>query len=239
MDSKLKYYLQLADSAMIMSKRLLEERIQLTDSSESNQKYALKLEEFANELYLETSTWGPDNKLNYSLWLGQRKSNEFYNCLLVEISTKGTYSRLVQQFFFETYEYLVLLDSFLRNDPFLKQIAEKYLPAFHEQMLITKNSIEKLYNSPAEIKLKIQENVIQLWKYVEDLFQVSVADIEMCACQTGVDFAELRINWETLVSRSLETINVSLPVFEPLTIIGKEGQHTANLDHFILKNTTH
>jgi 1,2-phenylacetyl-CoA epoxidase catalytic subunit len=68
---------------------------------------------------------------------------------------------------------------------------------------------------------------------VGDLFQVSIADIEMCACQTGVDFTELRSNWETLVGKSLESINVYLPIFEPLKIIGKEGQHTQNLEMLI------
>lgn len=226
----------MADNAVIMSKRLLEEKTALTTSAEfitSNEQYALQLEQFAKELYVETSTWEGDNKLNYSFWLGRRKANEFYNCLLVEISLDDEHGRLVQQLFFETYEYLFFLDSFLRDDLFIKKMAEKYLPAFHKQMLTTKNRIEQMYFAPAEVRLKIQENVIHLWKYVEDLFQVSIADIEMCACQTGVDFTELRSNWETLVGKSLESINVYLPIFEPLKIIGKEGQHTQNLETLI------
>ncbi len=235
MDSKLKYYLQIADSAMVMSKRLKEQNFHVPNphSFDSDIPFLESLQSFAQEIYLETSSWQNEHKLAFSDWLHKRKSDEFYNCLLFEIAIDNPYGSLVQHLFCETFLYLFLFETVFREDKFLKNIAEKYLPEFYNQLLHTQNNFENLSHQSAEIKLKVQEYVLSLWKYVDDLFQVSVADIEMYACQLGVDSFELRKNWELQVGKILRAMQVYLPVFIPLKIIGKEGQHTKNLESLL------
>lgn len=235
MDSKLKYYLQLADNAMVMSKRMREAYFSVPSSIAviDSESYAHQLEQMAQEIYLETSHWQVENRLRYSDWLHKRQSSEFFNCLLVEIDTNNPHNTFVQYIFFESFLYLFLFDSFFREDIFLRNLAEKYLPYFYNQTLQTDTAIEQMKHFPAELKLNIQAAVLELWTYVLDLFQVSMADIEMYACEQGVDFSELRKNWELKMSKMLGNIQVQLPLFEPLKIIGKEGQHTQNLEFLL------
>jgi Phenylacetic acid catabolic protein len=237
MDSKLKYYLQMADSAMVMATRLNEQRFEFTTFSthEVEDKFILSLQTFAQEIYLETLNWHSNDPIIYSDWLHKRKCEEMYNCLLSELKIENPYGRLVQNLFCETYIYLFLFESFLREDIFIQNMSEKYLPSFYNQLLHTQYHFERLEHHEANVRLKIQEYVLSLWKYVDDLFQVSIADIEMYACLQGVDFSELRINWEKQIAKTLSPLNVFLPVYKPLDIIGKEGQHTQNLTDLLNK----
>lgn len=234
MESKRKYYLQMADNAMVMSIRIKTDPDDLdTKTTEQRIIFASVLENFAREIYREISQWQPEREQEIFTQLMERKAHEFYNSLLVELDISDQATRVIRQYFFETYAFLFLLESMYGKEVFLQNIAKKYLPLFHRQMLLSKRKIESLIAPQSDTILAFQNAVFTLWSYVQDLFQVSLADIEMYARQHGIDLEQLKLNWEKMVAKTLESIQVKLPVFAPLTIIGKEGQHTKNF-HLLL-----
>ena len=238
MENELRYYLEIADNAAVLAKRLNALKAKSLHVFESvfDDEYVEKLESLAEQIYIKASKIVLKDSFETSIWIRQRTSKEFYNCLLVEIENRNYYDLLVSQLFFDTFHYLYLLRSTRCKDEFLADLSAENLLYFNRRMLKIQSRILNKKACPAEIKLKIQESVLNLWKYVPDLFQASTADILMLSKEKGVNLEELRKDWEGNLASLLRQINVVLPTTEPLKLIGKEGQHTKNLSDLLRRN---
>jgi len=238
LENKLKYYLEIADNALVLAKRLRE----LKNSSSvpfetiTNEEYLQQLENFAKDVYVQASHTEAESCLEVSIWIQKRDIHEFYNCLLVEIECSNYIEIIVRQLFFDTFHYLYLLEMTRSKDVFLAQLSGKHLAFFNRRMFTIQNSILRKKDCPAELKLKLQETILSLWKYVPDLFQASTVDILMMSQEKGVNLTKLRLDWEGNLSTLLRQINLSIPTSETLKILGKEGQHTENLSKLLAKD---
>ncbi len=233
MESKLKYYIEIADNAHVLVKQLnrVEEKLIPEFRMLIDPDYIEKLNQLANQIYIQASKIPVESQIEVSLWLAQRKSNEFYNCLLVEIEKLDYYKLLARQLFFDTYNYLFLLATTRSSDAFLKEISEKNLNYFNRRMLTIQKRILEIDDDSE--KLKIQEAILDIWKYVPDMFQASSADIFMLSRDKGVNLPMLKKDWEENLSILLRKINVAIPKLEEINLIGKEGQHTQFLEKLI------
>jgi len=85
MEAKLKYYLQIADNALILSHRLSEYSSYgpYLEEDLANTNVALDMIGIAESIYIQAATQLGKN-LIYDDLVYRRPENEFYNCLLVE-----------------------------------------------------------------------------------------------------------------------------------------------------------
>lgn len=238
MESKLKYYLEIADNAQILARQLRNNSCEAFPDFETliEEEYILGLEELATQIYVQASKIPIESAIEVSIWLAQRKADEFYNCLLVEIKTSDCYEILVRQLFFDTFNYLHLLETTRSDDPFLSELSQNKLGNFNKHMLKVQKRILQIGSSNSEITMKIQEAILNLWKYAPDLFQASSADIFMLSRGKGINLSALKTSWEENLSTLLRQINVVIPRIEKITLIGKEGQHTEDLVRLIKKS---
>ncbi len=238
MESKLKYYLEIADNLQILAKqlRLAQGKFNASFQMLYEPEYIEKLDYLANRIYVQASKIPREGAIEISVWLSHRSANEFYNCLLVEIPEFDEYKNLVRQLFFDTYNYLYLLETRRSSDSFLVELAEETLPFFSRRMLKVQQKILEYQNGSDQEKMEIQKAILILWKYIPDMFQASSADIFMLSRDKGVNISYLKDNWEDNLSSLLKKINVVLPSLEQINLIGKEGQHTQYLERLIRKD---
>lgn len=231
----LKYYLEIADNAAILSHRLaenssngpfLEEDLACTNT-------ALDLIGWAEPIYNEAAKFDFNIKSGDDLAY-RRNEWEYFNCNLVEQENRDFAYIMTRQFFMDVYHYYFFTELTSSSDHFLRDVATKSLK---EVIYHLKRSSEWMirFGQGTDVSQQKAQNAIkELWKYTEELFIPSAEDIQLREKGISADLSTVESNWNQKVSEIFYFAQLKKGESTLRTVgLGKNGEHTDKLG-FIL-----
>lgn len=228
------YLLTLADNSLILAQRLgelcghgpnLETDIALTNISldllgqtRSYYQYAAKLK-------------GDDKTEDDIAFL--RIEREYKNCLLVEQPNTHFGYVISRQFLFDVYHFMLMEKLQSSNDKTLAAIAKKGIKevSYHKRFSI--DWVKRLGDGTPQSNAKMQEAIDDLWRFTDELFYMTQAEIQMAKEDVGVDVSQFRSKYYEMVSEVLKEAALSVPESKYFTKGGKEGVHTEHMGYIL------
>lgn len=234
MQDKLKYYLEIADNAFILSHRLseccskgpfLEEDLALTN-------VALDLIGLAESVYNEAAALEEKNITGDDLAY-RREEHEYYNCLLVEQPNKDFAHIMCRQFFMDVFNYLFFTELSQSSDPFLSAVGVKTLKEVTYHLKRSSEWMIRFGRGTDESWERANNAIKDLWKYTPELFEPSNADVQLRGANISVDLSKVKENWtekinEVFTLAGLKTPNHSLSIKG-----GKNGFHSEQFGYVL------
>ncbi|MCE3296052.1 MAG: phenylacetate-CoA oxygenase, PaaI subunit [Crocinitomicaceae bacterium] len=232
MEAKIKYYLQIADNALIMSHRLNKYggKALFLDQDPINTNIALELTSLAETIYRylaekgEVDTRGTGS--NYFVYY--RAENEFCNCIVAEQENENFTQLMLKRFLIDNFNYYFFMELSRSSDRFLAMIAGKFFLQVTGHLSNSSRWMNSACNDE-NMRLEVQKALPSVWRYTPELFTWSDADIEMFRLGIGADLDKVRGLWMKKVSSSCFSTAVQLPPLDPTIFFGKEGFHSDHL----------
>jgi ring-1,2-phenylacetyl-CoA epoxidase subunit PaaC len=234
MDMKFKYYLQIADNALILSHRLseycsngpyLEEDLATTN-------VALDLLGLAEATLEEAGKMEGLGRSADDLAY-RRPENQFYNTLLVEQPNVDFAHIIVRQFLSDAFDYCFFDELSKSKDPFLAALSVKSIKESTYHLRRSSEWMVRLGDGTDEANRKAQKALNTLWKFTGDMFLESDADKAMKESGIGVDLAAVRSQWIQKVKEILFMSKLNIASEEYYLYGGKEGRHSEYLGHIL------
>jgi len=228
------YYLEIADNAFILSHRLsencskgpyLEEDLACTN-------VALDLIGLAEAVYVELSKRS-SGTLSSDDIAYRRDESDYLNCLLTE-QPNGDFAQLMtRQFFMDAYYYYLFTDLTDSSDTFLSALSAKSLKEVTYHLKRSSEWMIRFGNGTEVSKEKAQQAVNSLWKYTNELFEVSDNSREMVESGVFANNQKIQSLWKQKVDEILFLSNLKKPENPVFISGGKAGRHGENMG-FIL-----
>ncbi|MBI1835677.1 MAG: phenylacetate-CoA oxygenase subunit PaaC [Flavobacteriia bacterium] len=234
MENKLKYYLQIADNALILSHRLSEycSRAPFLEEDLANTNVALDLIGLAESVYEEYAKI--ENKGNCGDDIAyRRKETEFYNVTLVEQPNHDFAHIMVRQFFTDAFHYNFFFELCKSKDHFLAALAKKSIKEVTYHLRRSSEWMIRLGKGTEEASQRTQKAIDHLWKYTPEFFIENCTDIEMNQNGMGVDLQIVQANWKQKISEIFYMSQFNIPSTDFLIKGGKEGLHSENLGYIL------
>lgn len=234
MDSKLKYYLQIADNALILSHRLSEycSRAPFLEEDLANTNVALDLIGVAESVLEEAAKLEGKGRSGDDLAY-RRPENEFFNVLLTEQPNTDFAFIVVRQFLMDAFDYKFYSELSESKDPFLAAVAVKTIKESTYHLRRSSEWMVRLGDGTEEGNRRAQHALKVLWKYTDELFTPTQADKEMIDQRIGVDLDDLKKNWTQKVKEICFLSQLTIPDGTHQIKGGKEGKHSEHLGHIL------
>lgn len=229
---KEKYYLELADNAHILSHRLAENcsRGPFLEEDLACTNVALDLIGLAESVYNEI---GRQKGVSGDDIAYRREEHEYANCLLAE-QPNGDFALLMtRQFFMDAYHYYLYTELSGSGDTFLSALATKSLKEVTYHLKRSSEWMIRFGNGTKESKERVQQAIGKLWRYTDELFEITDESREFV--ETGI-FANpetIRKAWTQKVDEIFFLANLKKPENRYQLSGGKRGIHSENMG-FIL-----
>lgn len=227
MEAKQKYYLQIADNALILSHRLAEYSSHgpFLEEDLANTNVALDLIGIAESL-LEEAAKQQGKGLTGDDLAYRRGEHEFYNCLLVEQPNTDFAFIMVRQFLTDAFHFNFFSELTKSEDLFLSAVAYKSLKEVTYHLRRSSEWMIRLGAGTQEANEKTQHALNTLWKYALEFFQENEIDKEMRENKIGVDLNTVKDHWLQKVREIMYMSNLKIPQNEFQMNGGKNGVHT-------------
>lgn len=235
MDLKLKYYLQIADNALILSHRLSEycSRAPFLEEDLANTNVALDLIGIA-EATLEQAAIIQGKGQTADDLAYRRPENEFYNTLLVEQPNKDFAYIVVRQFLTDAYHVAFFSELTKSKDPFLSALAYKSIKEVTYHLRRSSEWMVRLGDGTEESHVKVQTALDSLWKFAKEFFKETDADIFMQNEGLGADLSKVETSWNQKISEIYIMATLKHPPLNDNQVYGgKEGKHSEYLGHIL------
>lgn len=229
------YILHLADNSLVLAQRngewcghgpILEQDIAITNISLDLVGQARNFYQYAAELIGNDAT---EDSLAYL-----RNTNDFKNCLLVELPKGDWGFTILRQLFFSSYQHLLYKQLLQSTDKTIAAIAEKSLKEVTYHVRWSSEWVIRLGDGTDESRQRMLKAMEELWMYTGEMFMPVKYELENAAKGIGTDITVLRSKWEQQVTEILS--EASLPIPKPeawMQTGGKEGVHTEHLGHLL------
>ena len=234
MEDTIKYYLEIADNAFILSHRLaensskgpfLEEDLACTNT-------ALDLIGLAESVYNEAATI--ENKGRSGDDLAYRRDEmDYCNALLVEQPNSDFAHMMVRQFFMDTFNYYFFTALSTSKDKFLTAVAAKSLKEVSYHLRRSSEWMLRLGNGTEVSNEKTQLAINNLWRYTEELFKSSLADFNLRASGVSINLEAVQNDWNQKVNEIFYLAHLKKPENQFQLSGGKRGVHSEHMG-FIL-----
>ena len=235
MEAKEKYYLEIADNALILSHRLsencsngpfLEEDLACTN-------VALDLiglaESVFNEAAKNTKEFKTGDDIAY-----RRDEIDYVNCLLTEQPNHDFAYIMVRQFLMDTYNYYLFAELTNSSDSFLSAVSHKSLKEITYHLRRSSEWMLRFGNGTEVSKEKAQTAINALWRYTQELFTPTDADLSLRSDKISADLEAVKSNWDQKVSEVFYLANLSKPENDfQLTNGGKFGKHSEHMGYLL------
>jgi len=230
----LNYVLTLGDNSMILGHRLselcghgpsLETDIALTNIALDLFGEVRNYFQYAAELKGEGFT---EDDIAH-----QRKSREFYNCILVEQPNTDFAYIIGRQFLFDVFHYLNLeLLQNSSNDQ-LSAIAHKSIKEAKYHLRFSSDWLKRLGNGTEESHQKMQNAINDLFVFTEELYTPSTIEIQAFEAGFGTNISTLKEAYLSKVKQTLQEATIKIPDVPQRYAKGKSGYHTEQLDYIL------
>ena len=235
MDSNLyKYILGVADNCLILGQRLgelcghgpnLETDIACTNIS-------LDLFGQVRSYYQYAAKVAGDNRTEDDIAM-MRLEREYVNVLLVEQPNTDFAFTMARQFLFDVYHYLFLKELQKSKDQTLYAIARKSSKEVSYHLRFSSDWIKRLGDGTEESHDKMQNAFNELWKYSDELFHLTDADLDMISQGVGVDTRLLKSEYYNIISEVLREAKLKTPDLKFFQKGGKLGVHTEHFGYLL------
>jgi ring-1,2-phenylacetyl-CoA epoxidase subunit PaaC len=221
------YCLMLGDDALVMSHRLQE---WCTNAPELEDEMAIAniaLDLLGQARLLFTRAGKADGsgrgEDDYAFF---RAEHEFRNVRLVE-AVRGNFGDLIAQLLVFATWRLALLERLLTSrDPVLAAIAAKGVKevAYHRDYAA--QWAVRLGDGTAQSHQRMQAGLAAIWPMVDELFAAHEVERSMARAGVGADPAELREEFDQVLSQVLAAATLEWPDASPLAgVSGRTGRH--------------
>ena len=229
-----KYILGIADNSLILGQRLGE-----LCGHGPNLETDIALTNISLDLFGQTRTYfqylasltGKEKTEDDIAFL--RTEREYKNVLLVEQPNTHFGFVIARQFLFDVYHLKFLAKLQASKDETLVAIANKGIKevSYHERF--SSDWVRRLGDGTEESHAKMQEAIDTLWRFTDELFQLTEVDSEMMEKGIGVDVSKLKDAYYTKVSEVLKEANLEVPESKYFTKGGKEGIHSEHMGYIL------
>lgn len=235
MDMKFKYYIQIADNALVLSHRLSEycSNGPFLEEDLATTNVALDLLGLAEAALDEASKLEGLGRSADDLAY-RRPEHQFYNNLLVEQPNVDFAHIIVRQFLSDAFDYCFFDALSKSKDPFLSALAVKSIKESTYHLRRSSEWMVRLGDGTDEANKRTQKALNTLWKFTGDLFRESDADAAMKAAGIGVDLNAVHSQWTQKVKEIFFMSKLNFPPSDEYFLIGgKDGKHTEYLGHML------
>jgi len=226
----LAYVLRLADNALILGQRMLENVAALPELEEelANANFALDYLGQARMLYSYAGELeGKNHDEDYFAF--QRDENEFRNLLLLEQPNGHFGDALVRQFLFESFYYLLLEKLTACADKPLADIAARAVKEVRYHRKHSGQWIVRLGDGTELSHERVQTALQDAWQYTGEMFAADEVDDVVQREFQGPDLVVIHAQWRKDVSSTLTDATLSVPDDQWMMDGGKDGRHS---EHF-------
>jgi ring-1,2-phenylacetyl-CoA epoxidase subunit PaaC len=228
------WLVRLGDTALVLGHRLSEwsSRAPMLEEDIALSNLALDLIGQARALYQHACVLeglGRDeDQLAYL-----RPDHAFRNPLLVEQPNGNFADTMARQFLFSAYAtpfYEALAAS---TDAEVAGIAVRSAREMAYHRRHAGGWLIRLGDGTAESHAKAQAALVELWPYVDELFETDALDRAVVATGFGVDPASARAALDNALDRVLAEATLSKPRPVPPQLGGRAGRHSEHLSHIL------
>ncbi|PWI31158.1 phenylacetate-CoA oxygenase subunit PaaI [Flavobacteriaceae bacterium LYZ1037] len=228
------YILGIADNSLILGQRLgeltghgpsLETDIACTNIS-------LDLFGQVRSYYQYAAKIAGDNRTEDDIAM-LRKEREYVNVLLVEQPNTDFAYTMTRQFLFDVYHLLYLQELQKSTDLTLSAIAAKSMKEVSYHQRFSSDWMKRLGDGTKESNQKMQNAIDDLWRYTDELFHQTEADIAMVKEGIGVDVTALKEKYHQIVTSILEESTLTIPESKYFQKGGKLGIHTEHMGYIL------
>jgi ring-1,2-phenylacetyl-CoA epoxidase subunit PaaC len=119
------------------------------------------------------------------------------------------------------------------NDEILVAIAKKSIKevSYHERF--SSDWIKRLGDGTAESNKKMQEAIDGLWRYTDELFQLTEVEKVMVSEGIGVEISLFKEAYYKRVSEVLKEATINIPESKYFQKGGKEGVHSEHMGYIL------
>ncbi len=230
MELKVKYYLQIADNALILSHRLGEmvSRGPYLEEDIANTNVALDLIGMAESIY-EAAAKLEDKGQSGDDLVYRRAEHAYFNVNLVEQPNKDFAFILIRQFLMDAFHVYFLTELTKSKDDFLSAVAIKSLKEVTYHLRRSSEWMIRLGDGTTEAAEKAKMAIADLWKFKFELFSENDADLAMKERKEGVDLSIVEKMWEQKVREIFYIAHLEIPEGNFVLGHGKSGSHTEYL----------
>ncbi len=229
-----KYILGIADNTLILGQRLGE----LCGHGPSLET-DIALTNIALDLFGQTRSYfqytallvGNDKSEDDVAYM--RTERDYLNVLLVEQPNRHFGYVIGRQFLFDVYHLMLLEGLQNSNDVTLAAIANKAIKEVSYHKRFSGDWVKRLGNGTGESNQKMQEAIVGLWRYTDELFQITEADKAMINEGIGVDVSNFKESYYQKVSEVLNEATLTVPESKYFTSGGKKGIHTEHMGYIL------
>jgi ring-1,2-phenylacetyl-CoA epoxidase subunit PaaC len=236
MNFKIKYYLQIADSALIYSYRLRELSIFNTHflNSLSSSDLTDELMTIATITYQEVSRI-QEKEEGQPFDIIRTTPEQYFNAILFELENKDELFVIIRLFFVDTFHSLYYHELIESKDIFLAKLAKENVDLFTSQVEKSRLWFKELKFSDEQAHNTAQKSMDVLWEYSADIFQASRADLVMISLDIGVDLHKIQQRWKIEIETAIVNEGFIIPEQAGSFIGGKEGRHSRSFHSFLRK----
>ncbi len=234
MENTIKYYLQIADNALILSHRLSEysSKGPFLEEDLANTNVALDLIGIAESVLNKTAELIGPQKTGDDLAY-RRPEHEFFNCLLVEQPNTDFAHIMVRQFLTDSFHFYFFSELTKSKDEFLSGLAFKSLKEITYHLRRSSEWMVRLGDGTEEAHLKTQNALNTLWKYTHEFFSENEADKKGLSMGIGVDLTSVKNSWLQKVREIMYMATLKIPENDYQLTGGKEGKHTEHMGYIL------
>lgn len=235
MEARIKYYLEIADNALILSHRLSENcsKGPFLEEDLATTNVALDLIGLAESVYEEVARLEEKGQKGDDIAY-KREAWEYYNTLLVEQPNQDFAFLMVRQFFTDTYHYYFFDALTNSKDEFLAAIATKSLKEVKYHLKRSSEWMIRFGLGTKVSKEKGQTAIDGLFPYTWDLFTETSAAKEMKHIGFGVDLEKVYTLWLDNVKDIFHKAGFVLPEnTSNKQVGGKDGLHSEKLGYIL------
>lgn len=162
-----------------------------------------------------------------------RTERNYFNVLLVEQPNTHFGYVMGRQFLFDVYHLMLLEGLQNSSDITLAAIADKGIKEVTYHKRFSGDWMKRLGDGTAESHQKMQEAIDDLWRYTDELFQLTKADKAMIDEGIGVDVSNFKEAYYQEVSEILNEATITVPENKYFTSGGKKGIHTEHMGYIL------
>ncbi len=162
-----------------------------------------------------------------------RLEREYKNVLLVEQPNTHFGYVMARQFLFDVYHLLFLEKLQYSKDEQLAAVAKKGIKEVSYHKRFSSDWVKRLGDGTEESNLKMQEAIDDLWRFTNEMFQMTEWDTMMASEGVGVDVTQLKEAYYTEIKEVLKEATLTVPESTYFTKGGKEGIHTEHMGYIL------
>ncbi|KIC38187.1 phenylacetic acid degradation protein [Ruegeria sp. ANG-R] len=163
-----------------------------------------------------------------------RDAWDFRNVLLVEVPNDDFGRTLMRQFLFDAWHSIMLGRLMKSSDEQVAAIAVKASKEVTYHLERSSDTVVGLGDGTEESHARMQEALDYLWPYVGEMFVSDEVDTEMAAAGIAPNPADLREEYDALITRVLTEATLSIPDSRFAHKGGRDGRmHTEHLGHLL------